>query len=250
MRNHNGSLDLVIRAESTSQLSGDVRIPASSTEAYNTRMAKYTGVLEDIGQEDIDIINNPKLQNSRAPMPKKIVRKDLPYGGWTDVLTALKSKSRMEIPTVESVGSLDQSLEAVDVRDLQVGNVLCFVSVDRCLGDLNGMSGEGWFYEPKLHVYEVVDTDVKQEFESPFGKVKVRALQTGHPLQSNILEYTNDEGLISNPLIARGLHVQFIDARPRSGRSPTTAAVHGLYVFKDKRSITGDEVLGARGYRG
>jgi len=82
MRNHNGSLDLVIRAEGTSLLSGDVRIPASSTEAYNTEMAKYTGVLEDIGQEDIDIINNPKLQHSRAPMPKEIVRKELPRGMW------------------------------------------------------------------------------------------------------------------------------------------------------------------------
>jgi len=155
----------------------------------------------------------------------------------------------MEIPTVEYVGGLDKSLEAVDVRDLQVGNVLCIVSVDTMLGDLNGMQGEGWFYEPNLHVYEVVDTNIKPESDLPFCKVRVRTLQTGHPLQSNILEYIYDDGLIFNPLIARGLHVQFSDLH-QTGRSPTIPAVQGLYVFKDKRSITGDDMLGVRGYRG
>jgi len=157
MRNHNGSLDLVARVGGTSQLSRDSRRPVTSIGAYNAEMARYTGVLEDNGQEDIDILNNPRLQHSRAPMPKKIVRKKLPQGMWTGVLDALKGKPAMKIPTVEYVGGLDTSLEAVDVRDLEVGNVLCFVSVDRVLGDLSGMQGEGYFYEPKLHVYEVVE---------------------------------------------------------------------------------------------
>ncbi len=250
MRNNQGSLDLMVRADYNLQVSRDAQNSASPIDRYNREMAKYTAVLVDDSEEDREIMNNPRLQHSGRLMPTKIVRKALPGRYWGNVLDVLKSKPSMDIPTVDSVRGLEQSLEAVDVTDLKVGNVLCFVSVDLSLGDLNGHAGEGWSYKPTLHVYEVVDTAVKQEFESPFCRVKVRTLQTGHLLQSNILDYTNNEGFISNPLIARGLSVEFSDVH-HSGRCPTIPAVQGLYVFRDKRSITGNNMFDSgQGYRG
>lgn len=201
----------------------------SSLEKYNREILPYCNLLP-VDLEELEIITSPHLWLHGTKMPSGIIIKKLPDSRWYDITKALESKVQMEIPTVEETGDLT-SLEGIDPRDLQLGNVICALSADRHLGDLNGIPGGGWYCEPHAYAWEVIDVPQKYPSPTEFKLTSVRTVEVNHPLFCNILKYINNQGYIQNPLIAKGLHIQFMSLSGPG--TPNTSAIQQLCLFKD-----------------
>ena len=222
----------------------DTRLPAStaaegtkegrtgliSVAQYNNGIAPYTSSFEDDTDFDRRIQNDPKTQFFGAPMTGRVYRKKLPRYGWMDACEALDKKIKTHIPTVGETRDTS-SLEAIDTRDLEVGSILVIGTFSTNLGDMRRRDGSGWAYRPICYAFEVTeDRKSNSQLKAKLAKeIKVDSPLFGEP----ILDFIGGEGLIFNPLIARGIGIQFSD-KEKSGSAPTTAPVQHIMVFKDR----------------
>lgn len=195
---------------------------------YNLDMAQYTSPLQD--QSDFDRQIQGRRQGS--PMSVEVCRKSLPNDSWSGINELLKNKKESNIPTVGETGDFS-SLEAIDTRDLKIGNILAVATYSTELGDIRGESGKGWKYTPYCYAFEVIENG-NPNSTSLFRTKLVKEITPNHPLFPDpILQNIHGEGYVFNPLIAKGLDIQFAD-KNNQGYAPTTAPVQHILVFADR----------------
>ncbi len=216
---------------------------SQSVSEFNHEMSRFTAPLRSDSTDDDAILSDPNLQYPGVPMPSKVIRKSLPDGEWTQIYKMLERKGRMHVPTVDETSDIS-TLEAVHTSDLEIGNVLLAVCMNMSLSDLYRDDGKGFFYFQSLYCFEVTGTEPQHEFDTQFCTRRVKEVKLNHPASSEgVLRHCGGQGYIFDPLIARGLGINFKDIGD-TGRSPYTAAVQEILVFKNMAELNSFLVRG------
>lgn len=190
----------------------------SPVQTYNREIFKYTSLIPDDTSLDW-VLSTPEMWFPGTRIPKNIVRKQTDPQSALAARDELATKVKLEIPKFEDTND-PTSLEGIDPRDLDIGNIICAV------GGSLPISASGVYARPDLHVFEVVD--VPQYTQR--SRARVREVPVNHPSYSSVLRCVGGEAEIWNPLIARGSNIQFISTEG----TPSTAAIQALAVFRNR----------------